>query len=548
MNWVLSIALLFTIVFLVNHFLKKRKQKFIEEQLKNNWGKKKESYYNYTLIGRYFKNISNKNVFHVISNKTQADLDLNQVFEYLDRTTSKIGEQYLYNKLRVIEGREKLSKFISLSDQFSKNSEERFKAQLLLTKLSKDEAYYLEDLLQEDQIKKSKWITLVYLLTGTSVVFLFLAIFLNPIWGLILTPILLVNAIFHYSNKGTISYYLKGIHQLGLAIRMSEMLVELPIVANHFTDKKFIKKCNKIKRKTKFLGLEKRITDDVTSLFWVIIEWFKIIFNIEYIMMYSFVDALDEDRANLIELFEFIGEIDSAISRSSLISGEKVYCVPTFSENKFLSAKEIIHPLIEDCVPNSFEINNESILLTGSNMSGKTTFIRTIAVNSVLAQTIGFCFAESYTAPFLKLFSSIRISDNLLQEKSYYLEEVLTIKEFIDESNSKIPCLFVLDEIFKGTNTIERISGGKSILSHLNFSNNIVIVSTHDIELTELLQNDHYRLFHFSEHVENNKLLFDHKLKNGQLKTRNAIKILELYDYPKEIISEARSVESTFGG
>jgi DNA mismatch repair ATPase MutS len=148
----------------------------------------------------------------------------------------------------------------------------------------------------------------------------------------------------------------------------------------------------------------------------------------------------------------------------------------------------------------------------------------------------------------MKVYSSIRITDDLLEDTSYYLKEVLTIKELIEASNDKNPCLFVLDEIFKGTNTIERISGGKAILSFLNKINHIVLVSTHDIELTDLLVKDNYELFHFSELIENEKLIFDHKLKEGKLKTRNAIKILELYKYPAEIITDARMTEkNSFG-
>jgi DNA mismatch repair ATPase MutS len=96
----------------------------------------------------------------------------------------------------------------------------------------------------------------------------------------------------------------------------------------------------------------------------------------------------------------------------------------------------------------------------------------------------------------------------------------------------------LLDEIFKGTNTIERISAGKAVLSFLNTGSNIVFVSTHDIELAELL-NDSYELYHFSEQVNNNTVDFDFKLKPGKLKNRNAIRILEINDYPKEVITEA---------
>ncbi|WP_245856789.1 MutS-related protein [Lutibacter flavus] len=264
---------------------------------------------------------------------------------------------------------------------------------------------------------------------------------------------------------------------------------------------------------------------------------------IEYIVFFSFVDSITKEKDNIDKLFQFIGEIDSAISVASLKSGKLENCEPKFTKEKHIFTREIIHPLIENCVANDINLDNKSLLLTGSNMSGKTTFIRTIAINSILAQTLYVCFAKEYSAPFLKVYSSVRITDDLLEDTSYYLKEVLTIKELIEASKDESPCLFVLDEIFKGTNTIERISGGKAVLSFLNKENHIVLVSTHDIELTELLEKENYALHHFSENIENDELYFDHKLKAGKLKTRNAIKILELYKYPAEIITDARMTE-----
>jgi DNA mismatch repair ATPase MutS len=245
-------------------------------------------------------------------------------------------------------------------------------------------------------------------------------------------------------------------------------------------------------------------------------------------------------------MFLFIGEIDAAISTASLKSGSYKICSPTFSDKNELFVQEVYHPLIDNCITNNFNLSGKSMLLTGSNMSGKTTFIRTVAINSLLAQTLHICFATVYTAPFYKIYSSIRITDDLLDNTSYYLQEVLNIKELIDVSKDSSPCLFVLDEIFKGTNTVERISGGKAILSFLNKKNHTVLVSTHDIELTELLEKDTYELFHFSEQIENNSLYFDHKLKGGKLTTRNAIKILDLYKYPPEIIKNAKETEINY--
>jgi DNA mismatch repair ATPase MutS len=171
-------------------------------------------------------------------------------------------------------------------------------------------------------------------------------------------------------------------------------------------------------------------------------------------------------------------------------------------------------------------------------MSGKTTFIRTIGINSISALTINTCFADRFNLPRLKIFSAIRISDDLMNNKSYYFEEVLTIKNMLDESLKDNSNLFLLDEIFKGTNTIERISAGTAVLTALNRGNNLVFVSTHDIELTDML-NKEFDLYHFSELVDNKTVDFDFKLKEGKLKNRNAIKILKINGYPDSIISEA---------
>jgi DNA mismatch repair ATPase MutS len=136
------------------------------------------------------------------------------------------------------------------------------------------------------------------------------------------------------------------------------------------------------------------------------------------------------------------------------------------------------------------------------------------------------------------VFSAIRISDDLMNDKSYYFEEVLTIKEMIENGIQGKPNLFLLDEIFKGTNTIERISAGKAVLSSLSGNGNIVLVSTHDIELADLLR-EKYELYHFSEIVNEKNVDFDYKLKDGKLKNRNAIRILQINNYPESIIKEA---------
>ena len=199
-------------------------------------------------------------------------------------------------------------------------------------------------------------------------------------------------------------------------------------------------------------------------------------------------------------------------------------------------------------VHNTLTLDGTGLLLTGSNMSGKTTFIRTVMLNALLGETLCTCFAERFTAPYMRLHSSIRISDDITEGTSYYLQEVLTVKRLLEDADRPAACLFVLDELFKGTNTTERIAAGKAVLARLNRGPHIVLAATHDIELAELLRGDGYELHHFREEVADGRLVFDYCLHTGPLTTRNAIRILELYDYPPELIAEAYDTQQKLLG
>ena len=544
MNWILGITTVLVLIFLVKNYHSKKRFKNLKVTFLKNWGRKKENeYFNFYVIKQYFDNNFRKDQsFHQISEKTSVDLDIDELFKFIDRTSSKIGQQYLYFKIRTIQTIEKLKEFTLLSNLFLNNEKLRINSQLILSKLNSQNSYDLEKLINDKPIEKPKYLKFIYASSFTSVLLIILGFF-NPLFFLFLVPIFFINTIFHYKNKENVTYYISAVNQLSKALKVSKELSSFNEIKLHFSDLSFIKKVNAIQTKTEFIAFENQLTNEYALFFWLIIELLKIQFMIEYIVFFSFVDSITKEKESIDKLFQFIGEIDAAISVASLKCDKLEYCEPKFTTEKHIYTTEITHPLIENCIANNINLHNQSLLLTGSNMSGKTTFIRTIAINSILAQTINVCFAKAYSAPFMKVYSSIRITDDLLEDTSYYLKEVLTIKELIEASKDKNPCLFVLDEIFKGTNTIERISGGKAILSFLNKKNHIVLVSTHDIELTDLLVKENYELFHFSELIKNEELLFDHKLKEGKLKTRNAIKILELYKYPTEIIADARKTE-----
>jgi len=547
MNYFLGVSFILISLFLIANFVKKRNLKKFKAKLLKNWGKEnKENYYNFFSIAKYFENNTHKeNAYHIISEKSSIDLDIDALFKFINRTSSKIGQQYLYFKLRTIGTLGELLKFDELVAIFQKNKELSISCQLELSALNSPNSYYLEELINGKQIEKPKFIWILKLLTLFAIASIFLSFFF-PIFILFLLPIFCINSVYHYKNKGNVNYYLQGVSQLSKSLKVAKKLSKKSKIKNYYQDFLFIKKINSIMFKVEFIGFEKNVNNEWAFPIWLLLELTKIMFNIEYLAFYSFLEAITKERKNIESLFIFIGEIDATISTASLKAGNLKLCSPSFNKNNALEFSEIYHPLIKNCVENNLDLVDKSMLLTGSNMSGKSTFIRTIAINSILAQTLHICFAETYNAPFYKLYSSIRITDDLLERTSYYLQEVLNIKELIDASKDEKPCLFVLDEIFKGTNTIERISGGKAILSYLNKKQHTVLVSTHDIELTEVLQKDDYELFHFSETVENNELYFDHKIREGKLKTRNAIKILEIYEYPLEIIKEAKNIEKTY--
>jgi DNA mismatch repair ATPase MutS len=286
------------------------------------------------------------------------------------------------------------------------------------------------------------------------------------------------------------------------------------------------------------------IGDELSQIGNYIIDLFKAFFLIEIFSLFRVIRELENKKESIKALFDYVGTIDSSISIASLRAGSLKTCLPQFiSASKEISVKNVYHPLVKNCVKNDLSINGKSILITGSNMSGKSTFLRSFILNSILAQTINTCFADEFVTPALKQYSSIKINDNLFKGRSYYFQEVSVLGSLIEEVDFPHQNLFILDEVLKGTNTVERIASAKAILSYLNRNNNIVIVSTHDIELAEMLENE-YDLYHFSEVIENDELHFDHKIKSGQLKNRNAIRLLELSNYPADIVKEARQISS----
>jgi DNA mismatch repair ATPase MutS len=222
------------------------------------------------------------------------------------------------------------------------------------------------------------------------------------------------------------------------------------------------------------------------------------------------------------------------------------YCEPelTKSEKPFLSAKDLYHPLLETPVTNSIS-ENRSVLLTGSNASGKSTFIKTLAINAILSQTIYTATATSYQGSYFMIYSSMALRDNIFSNESYYIVEIKSLKRILDHINPEIPMLCFIDEVLRGTNTLERIAASSRILNTLAMENALVFAATHDIELTNILEKN-FSNYHFQERIEENQVLFDYKLHLGKAVSKNAIKLLAMLGYPHEIIDSAEQAAQDF--
>jgi len=514
------------------------RKKEIRKRLATSFGNQKYSAFEFDLIEKYHRHKDNSEAYQVLSDRTCDDLDFDDLFMFLDRTHSKVGQQYLYDKLRVFNRDETKTQLNeTLIKELSQNESFRISLQKRIEKLDNEDAYHIRTLFQEKHIRRPKWFFLIKCLSFASVLSLVLSFFYASFFA-VLIGLFCVNFVFHYWNKQNISHYVRSIPQLlKLHHVASHLFVDARLKVINPNLSSSLKLLNEVKNRMLFFRLEARLQGELEIIAWFVFDLIKTLFLLEPLLLFGVLKRLDTKRKSIEAIFQFVGHVDMLISIAALRKDVDGYCLPMITEDTNIRAKEIKHPLIVNCTSNSIDITEKSILLTGSNMSGKTSFIRAIGLNIITGVTINTCFAADIQFPWMKVFSAIRINDDLLNDKSYYFEEVMTIKEMLKESENGHN-LFLLDELFKGTNTVERISAGKAVLSALTKANNKVLVSTHDIELADLLI-DEYELYHFSETVDHQTVGFDYKLKEGRLQRRNAIKILEINEYPKDVVKEA---------
>lgn len=477
----------------------------------------------------------NEKDFSNLDDQTANDLNLNDIFESINICTSTPGEQMLYYLLRTpILNKEDLLSRNKKIEFLSENNDIRSELQVIIASIGKQIKGNIFELFNTKKIVPSG-AKLIFNMLGTiGLISLLSTPFLGVRGFFFLFSLLLVYQFINNKSSKEIEDEIISIGYLGNLISAAKKISKLECdeLYNELTElKALLAPVKNIDRNTFFVS-----DNDTDAIF----EYIKIILLAKIRSYYSLVDTIKNNRETLVKIYSLVGKIEAYISVASYRQRIDSYTYPNFiDKDKYLKLDDAIHPLILDGVPNSIELNKQGIVLTGSNMSGKSTFMRTIGTNILLSQTIYTSLCSNYTGSFFRILSSLSISDDVTQGKSYYLGECNSLLRILNSIEEKTPAFCIIDEIFKGTNPIERIASSKEILKYIMDRNALAIVATHDLELAETCNNN-YLCYYFCEDVDEEKgLTFDFKLKTGICHSGNALKLLDFLGYPKEIISNS---------
>jgi DNA mismatch repair ATPase MutS len=237
----------------------------------------------------------------------------------------------------------------------------------------------------------------------------------------------------------------------------------------------------------------------------------------------------DLHHQKLADWLEVISETDALISLANFANNHPGFVYPEIHESGFsFHAEKMGHPLLRENkrVCNDFEINGWSkvLIVTGANMAGKSTFLRTVGVNLILARTgAPVCAVKMIFTP-IEIYTNMRTTDSLLKDESYFFAELKRIKGVLDLLQKGERIFVILDEMLKGTNSVDKLNGSKELLRKLVQFKSVSLIATHDLKLSEMEAEFPGQIFNkcFEIRIENDELVFDYKLSNGVTKTMNA--------------------------
>ncbi|WP_066026514.1 MutS-related protein [Enterococcus mundtii] len=471
-----------------------------------------------------------------VDDLTWYDLDMFEVFETVNHTYSSVGSEALYQRLRNFDfGQDqRLEKLITF---YQENPKLREEIQYQFARLGKKDRNFAKQYLADGKSKRIGHIGLFAFLGMLPLIGLGLFL-LGQVIGIYLAIIsVLFNTVYYLIKKQTLETELNSMGYLVSTISAAKKIATFPTPLQA----ELQKNVQPLKEIPKF-GFSFRVKNgSEAELFF---DYLNMMFMLPFISYHFVISRLEKKTEQAIELWQLLGELEVAAAVLNYRTYMPYSCQPVLAEGGII-AEDTYHPLIAEAVVNPIDWQ-QNTLVTGSNASGKSTYVKSIAINCILAQTIQTALAESFTIQPGHVLTSMAIEDNLFEGDSYFVSEIKSIKRLLQQVETKERCYCFVDEILKGTNTIERIASSAAIVNWLSDFPSLAFVATHDIELTEILKKDCANV-HFEEQVTPEKgISFDFKLKQGPAKTRNAIALLDVLKYPTAIVKEAQAEAAYF--
>lgn len=477
---------------------------------------------------------------HEVDDITWNDLNMDQVFHRVNSCLTSPGEEALYVWLRAINGPEE--DWEASLEVLDKDPALRRKLQTLLLHLGKKSDSGLPELVADPDGYRLPY---PHLIRAASLLPLLAAasFFLSPQLGLLLIfPALVINAGLSYWGGRQLQGRLHTMHYANALLWCAKKLSRLPMPGLEKHQEALSSAYRPFARLRGALSgtmQEGMSTGDAVA----IMAFFRFFLLTDLTGYNRAMASFARHREELKRLYDTLGLLDVMICALSLRKSLPRFCLPHFTREMVLDVREAVHPLLESGVPNSAALTRGT-LITGSNASGKSTFIKTLAVNAILAQSLNTCTAASFSLPRAQVLSSMALRDDLLSGDSYFVVEIKSFRRIL-QAVEKAPCLCFVDEILRGTNTIERIAASAAVLKSLQRENSLCVAATHDIELAGILA-DRYDNYHFREELDGKAVRFDYLLRPGPSRTRNALLLLEAFDFPAQVVKKAQEMVEAF--
>ena len=529
-------------VIITPFILARKKERELTRRIEREFGNKPDfTGYELASIKSYYEYVcSYTDTGAFVDSITWNDLDMDEVFKRINATHTSVGEEYLYNALHEIRfDTGKLLQREKLIDLLERDGELRKAVQLVLAKLGKSDFNQLCGSIFDAKSKalENGWI---YNIMAFAPLAFAALIFVAPTWGIILTVLSVVaNGIIYFRLKLTLDKELAAIRYFKNMLYACKELLKL--------NDGFVAEIGELEANYEiFKDLRSQISapaQQSMSPVGFLADYYKMLFLVDIRKYNRIMNRIVEESEAFHNLYKNFGELDVALSVLSFRNSLKFCCEPEFHDTHKVEFSELYHPLLDEPVTNDGVIERHS-LVTGPNASGKSTFIKAIAINSILAQTIYTCTARKYVLTHSLVMTSMAVRDSILEGDSYFITEIKSLKRVLD-TIEHMPCTCFIDEILRGTNTIERIAASTAILKYLVGRDCLCMAASHDIELTRIMEGL-YDNYHFSETVESEGVTFDFKLKEGAANTRNAIRLLGFLGYEPSVVDEANENVENF--